>query len=247
MSDDSELHPTLQPDYHVAERVRIQTEVFPRKFRELNEGGQLAKILRNPTTLPGARIEQAPEIFTEQYFIEPVLHGLGYLNPTSKKYETGEPHFIRQPITYRKVEPNQPDYLLKNIDSSVVCIVEAKAANKERMDGTKQYATADIREYLEEDTFCKYLRDIDQRYLIGIGTDGFRWTLWSKDLETGEIKTDVPKVDISPAVEREAIRLNTIDGEVAEGREQERKMLLEELVPAFAADNLLSHVVSGFG
>lgn len=114
------------------------------------------------------------------------------------------------------------------------------------MDGTKQYATADIREYLEEDTFCKYLRDIDQRYLIGIGTDGFRWTLWSKDLETGEIKTDVPKVDISPAVEREAIRLNTIDGEVAEGRERERKMLLEELVPAFAADNLLSHVVSGF-
>lgn len=246
MSDDSELHPALQPDYLTAERIRIQTEVFPKKFRELNEGGQLAEILRNPTTLPGARIEQAPEVFTEQYLIEPVLHGLGYLNPTSEKYEAGKPHFVRQPITYQKVEPNQPDYLLKNIDPSVVCIVEAKAANRERMDGTKQYATADIREYLEEDTFCKYLRDIDQRYLIGIGTDGFRWALWVKDLKTGETKTDVPKVDISPAVERAAIRLDTIDGEVAEGRERERKTLLEEFVPAFAADNLLSHVLSGF-
>jgi hypothetical protein len=246
MSDDSELHPTLQPDYHIAERVRIQTEVFPQKFRELNEGGQLAEILRNPTTLPGARVDQAPEVFTEQYLIEPVLHGLGYLNPTSEKYEAGKPHFIRQPITYQKVEPNQPDYLIKNIDPSVVCIVEAKAANKERMNGTKQYATDDIREYLEEDTFCKYLRDIDQQYLIGIGTDGLHWTLWVKNLETGETHAEVPKVDLSPAVERAAIRLDTIDGEVAEGRETEREALLEEFIPAFAADNLLTHVQSRF-
>mgnify|MGYP000025779580 CR=1 FL=1 len=244
MRNDSELHPTLQPDYHIAERVRIQTEVFPRKFRELNEGGQLAEILRNSTTLPGARVEQAPEVFTEQYLIEPVLHGLGYLDPTSKKYETGMPHFIRQPITYQKVEPKQPDYLLENIDSSVVCIVESKAANRERLNGTKQYATADIQAYLEEDTFCKYLRDIDQRYLVGIGTDGFRWTLWIKDLETRETHVEVPKVDISPAIERAAIRLDTIDGEVVEGRKVERETLLEEFIPAFAADNLLSHIQS---
>lgn len=246
MSDGSDLHPTLQPDYHIAERVRMQAEVFPRKFRELNEGGQLAKILRSTTTLPGARVEQAPEVFTEQYLIEPVLHGLGYLNPTSEKYDAGKPHFIRQPITYQKVEPNQPDYLLKNIDPSVVGIVEAKASNKEQMRGTKRYATADIQEYLEEDTFCKYLCDIDQRFLIGIGTDGFRWTLWIKDLETGKTHTEVSKVDISQAVERAAIHLDTIDGEVTSGNEVERKMLLEEFVPAFAADNLLSHARSKF-
>jgi hypothetical protein len=56
----------------------------------------------------------------------------------------------------------------------------------------------------------------------------------------------VPKVDLSPAVERAAIRLGTIDGEVVEGRETERETLLEEFIPAFAADNLLSHVQSKF-
>jgi len=246
VSKESELHPTLQPNYQIAERVRIQTEVFPRKFRELNEGGQLRDVLRSTDTLPGARIEQAPEVFTEQYLIEPVLHGLGYLNPASEKYAGEGPHFIRQPITYRKVEPRQPDYLLKNIGASVVCIVEAKAANREQMDGAKCKATDDIREYLEEDTFCKYLHTLDQRYLVGIGTDGLRWTFWMKDLETGETKEAHPKVDISSAVERAAIRLNTIEGEVSDRRGTERKTLLQEFIPAFAADNLVDHVETAF-
>lgn len=244
MNGNSSLHHTLQRDYHVAEQVRIQSKIFPQKFREISEGGQLAEIIRTSTTLSGARIERAPEVFTEQYLIEPVLHGLGYLDPTSDKYNGEGPHFIRQPATYQKIEPNQPDYLLKNIDPSVVCIVEAKAANKEQMTGRKQYATSDIQEYLEEDTFCKYLRDINQRFLIGIGTDGFRWTLWIKDLKTGEIHAEVPKVDITPAVKRAAIRLNTIDGEVTGGTEVERNMLFEEFIPSFSEDNLLSHVRS---
>ena len=83
MDEDSDLHPTLQPDYQIAERVRLQTEVLPQKFRELNKGGQLSTILRSTSTLPEARVEQAPEVFTEQYLIEPVLNGLGYLNPAS--------------------------------------------------------------------------------------------------------------------------------------------------------------------
>lgn len=246
MTGDSDLHPTLQPDYHIAERVRMQLEVFPRKFRQLNEGGQLSTLLRSTQTLPGARVEQAPEVFTEQYLIEPVLHGLGYRNPAAEQYTGDGPHFIRQPLTYDKVEPLQPDYLLKSIDPAVVCIVEAKAANREQMHGTKQNATDDIRTYLEEDTFCKYLRDIDQRYLVGIGTDGLRWTLWLKDLETGETKSGIPKVDLTPVIEQEAIRLNTIDGKVGDGRNAERKLLLKEFVPAFAVDNLLDHVKAVF-
>jgi len=101
MSDETP-HPTLRPDYWLAEGVRMQTEVFAQKFRELEEGGLLAKTLRTPTTLQGARLEQAPEVFTEQYLVEPVLHGLGYLNPASEEYEGEGPHFIRQPITYKK-------------------------------------------------------------------------------------------------------------------------------------------------
>jgi len=246
MTDDSELHPTLQPDYHIAERLRMQLEVFPRKFRQLNEGGQLSTILRSTQTLPGARVEQAPEVFTEQYLIEPVLHGLGYQNPAAEQYTGEGPHFIRQPLTYAKVEPLQPDYLLKHIDSQLVCIVEAKAANREQMQGAKQEASADIQTYLEEDTFCKYLRDIDQRYLVGIGTDGLRWTLWVKDLETNEIKSHIPKVDLTPVIEQEAIRLDAIDGKVGDGRNAERQVLLEEFVPAFAEANLCDHVTTVF-
>ena len=249
MSDDAQR--TLDPAAFVAEDIRYGIEGFAQKFRELNEGGQLRKLLRETRTLTGAPIEQAPEVFTEQYLIEPVLHGLGYLNPISEDYDSASPHFIRRPITYEKVEPRQPDYLLKNIPAAddapgVVCIVEAKAANREQPTGSKQDATKDIREYLDEDTFCKYLRNIDQRYLVGIGTDGLRWTLWMKDLETGAVKQDHPKVDISGVVENEAKRLDTIEGEVAAGRASDRNVLTNEFVPAFAATNLSGHIIDSF-
>lgn len=242
---------TLDPADFIAEDIRTGIEGFAYKFRELNEGGQLRKLLRETRTLTGPPVEQAPEVFTEQYLIEPVLHGLGYLNPISDDYDSAAPHFIRRPITYKKVEPRQPDYLLKNIPSAddapaVVCIVESKAANREQPTGSKQDATADIREYLEEDTFCKYLRDIDQRYLAGIGTDGFRWSLWIKDLETGDVKQDNPKVDLSTVVENEAKRLDTIEGEVAAGRASDRNILTDEFVPAFAATNLSDHIIDSF-
>lgn len=246
MADDSDLHPTLHPDYQIAERVRLQMELFAQKFRDLNEGGQLAEILRNPGTLPGARVEQQPEVFTEQYLIEPVLHGLGYRSPTSEEYDAGDAHFIRRPITYRKIEPSHPDYLLKNVGDAVVCLVEAKAANREHMGGAKQAATADIRQYLEEDTFCKYLRDLDHEYLVGIGTDGLRWTLWMKHLHTGELRKATPKVDLSSIVEREAIRAYTIDGDIALGRGADRDTLTDEFIPAFAARNLPEHVRQSF-
>lgn len=115
------------------------------------------------------------------------------------------------------------------------------------MHGAKRKATDDIQEYLEEDTFCKYLRTIDQRYLVGIGTDGLRWTLRMKDLETGETIDANPKVDITSVVERAAIRLKTIEGEVSDRRGTERNTLLQEFIPAFAADNLLNHVKTEFG
>lgn len=85
MNDDSGLHPTLRPDYQIAERICSKAEVFPRKFRELNEGGQLRNLFRSTRTLTGARVEQAPEVFAEPYLIELVLHGLGYLNPASEE------------------------------------------------------------------------------------------------------------------------------------------------------------------
>jgi hypothetical protein len=244
MSDDAQRE--LARDSFIAERVRSSIEGFAQKFRELNEGGQLRKLLETPHTLTSAHTEQAPEVFTEQYLIEPVLHGLGYLNPISDKYDSTSPHFIRRPKTYESVEPREPDYLLKNIPSpdgaqSVVCIVEAKAANREQLSGAKQDATDDIREYLQEDTFCRYLRDMDQRYLVGIGTDGLRWTLWAKDLQTSEVKPAHPKVDLSDIVENEARRQDTIEGDTEVAKFADRDSLATEFVPAFAADSLVTH------
>jgi len=131
---------------------------------------------------------------------------------------------------------------LRNVDDALVCLVEAKAANRELMTGAKQDATADIREYLEEDTFCKYLRDLDHQYLVGIGTDGLRWTLWVKDLETGKTLEATPKVDLTDIIRREAKRLNVIEGEADLSRGADRETLSERFVPAFAAPNLRTHV-----
>jgi hypothetical protein len=238
---------SLTEDDEIAGKVRRQLEVFPQKFRELGEAGQLSDLFRSPKKFSGARVEQAPEVFTEQYLIGPVLHGLGYLSSSSAEYDGIGPHFIRQPITYRKVEPKQPDYLLKNIDPAIVCIVEAKAVNRERMTGAKTHASEDIREYLEEDAFCKYLRDTKQRYLVGIGTDGFRWTLWMKDIHTGEAMSHNPKIDISPVIRKVASRRDVIEGDFSSGASDERELLAEEFVPAFAATNLPEYVKSVFG
>ena len=245
MSDDETYQTILEPDEWLAERVRIQAKTFPHKFRELQEGGQLDDILRGPSRLPGRKLGQAPEEFTEQYLIEPILHGLGYLNPSSSKYTGEEPHFIREPLMGTKEEPLKPDYRLKNVAPSVMCVVEAKAANREQTTGPKQAATDDIREYMENDVFSKFLRD-DRRYLIGIGTDGLRWTLWMKDIKTGETREAIPKVDISLVIERTAKRLDTIRGDTPLGRDVDRQKLLEEFIPAFATENLLSHIKTQF-
>lgn len=233
---------TLDPNNVIAERVRQSLRIFPLKFRELKEGGELERVLTTEKTLRGPLIEQAPEVFTEQYLVEPVLHALGYRSPTSKKYKGEGPHFVRRPTTFDKVEPKQPDYLLKNVDKSVVCLVEVKAANNEQMGGSKTKATDDIRAYIEDNAFCKYLRDLEERYLVGIGTDGVRWTLWYKDLKTRETHKHAPKIDLTPVITATARRNQIIAGEPELSRPEQRAKLRDEFTPLFAARTLPGHV-----
>jgi len=196
----------------VAERVRQQLRTFPLKFRELGEGGKLSQILADDATqtLPGPYVGQQPETFTEQYLIEPVLHGLGYINPASTEYDGTGPHFVRRPTTFRSVENKRPDYLLKQVDPSLVCILEAKAANKEQK--TKRAATSDIREYIEVNAFCKYLREMEHEQMIAIGTDGLRWTLWYSHLHD-DTEGQVCRVDLTEEFRAIARRLNVIEGQ----------------------------------
>lgn len=226
----------------IAERVCQQLQVFPKKFRELGEGGELENILNSPSQLTGPRIHQAPEDFTEQYLIEPVLHSLGYLNPISDKYEGNGPHFVRRPTTFRNLEIKRPDYKLKNLSDDSVCILEAKAANKERPGTVKEAATDDMRAYVESNTFAKYLKSRDQRYLVGIGTDGLRWGLWAKDVRTGETKDRIQQASLVDTLREIGKDENVISGEPHSTRAEIRRELADSFVPFFSARELPEYV-----
>ncbi|APE95025.1 hypothetical protein [Halodesulfurarchaeum formicicum] len=224
----------------VAERVRQQLRTFPLKFRELGEGGKLSQILTagETQTLQGPYVGQQPEVFTEQYLIEPVLAGLGYRNPASVEYDGTGPHFVRRPTTFRSVESKRPDYLLKQVDPALVCILESKAANREQK--ATRAATNDIREYIEVNAFCKYLRQMEHEYMVAIGTDGLRWTLWRSNLHT-DTEEEVCRVDLTAELRAIAKRLDVIEGQTDRTADDIRKGI-EEFVNHFAADRLPSVV-----
>ncbi|WP_157533080.1 hypothetical protein [Haloferax profundi] len=233
---------SLDANNVIAERVRQSLEVFPKKFRELGEGGELQRLLDSHYGLSGPRVQQSPEDFTEQYLIEPILHALEYFNPTSKRYQGEGPHFVRRPTTFSKIEPKQPDYLMKNVDDGLVCILEAKAANREQMDGAKTDATDDVKSYVESDTFCKYLFERERTTLVAVGTDGVRWTLWWKNLESGQTWDANPKVDLSPVIASIARRHDVIAGEPELSTRECRDYLREKFVPFFSARSIAEHV-----
>lgn len=220
----------------IAERVRRQLRTFPLKFRELGEGGKLSQILTDgeTQTLPGPYVGQQPEMFTEQYLIEPVLHGLGYIDPASTEYDGTGPHFVRRPTTFRSVESKRPDYLLKQVDPSLVCILEAKAANKEQK--TRRAATSDIREYIEVNAFCKYLREMEHEQMVAIGTDGLRWTLWHSHLHE-DTQGQVCRINLTEVFRVISRRLDVIEGQTDWGANDVRNRI-GEFVNHFAANRL---------
>jgi hypothetical protein len=236
----------LNADDMLAERVRQRLEVFPGKFRELGEGGELRKVIQTPHTLSGPRIGQAPEDFTEQYLIEPVLDGLGYFDPTSENYTAGGPHFVRRPSTFRNIEIKRPDYKLENVSPELVCILEAKAANNEQSQGKKRKATDDVEDYIASNTFAKYLESRDRRYLTAIGTDGIRWVLWAKDVRSRETRERIVEIDLEPVLESIAQRQNTIEGTPTHTTPAVRKQLAGEFIPAFSATGISDFVRNQF-
>lgn len=222
----------------VTERVRQQLRTLPLKFRELGEGGKLSQILTDgeTQTLPGPYVGQQPEMFTEQYLIEPVLHGLGYIDPASTEYDGSGPHFVRRPTTFRHVESKRPDYLLKQVDPTLVCILEAKAANKEQK--TQRAATSDIRDYIKVNAFCKYLREMEHEQMVAIGTDGLRWTLWRSHLHE-DTRGQVCRVDLTEVLRAISRRLDVIEGQTDWSANDVRNRI-GEFVNHFAATRLPS-------
>lgn len=226
-----------------AGRLVRAIRAFVGEFAARQEGAQLRRLLEGDDP-DGGVLGQAPEDFTEHELIEPCLDALGYRDPKRDDVSTTDPQFGRQPSQYPKVERKRPDYELRNIHDRLTCIVEVKAINCEPPESRGE-ATKDITAYLADDTFCKHARNQPPGVLVGIGTDGFRWTLWGKDLDTGTVYEKIAKtsiIDSVSGIEANRLRERTDTEEARERRAAAQDDLKANLVRFFSRENLLCQI-----
>jgi len=235
---------TNYADEGVATKVYSELEGFVDQFKQMSEGGQLERLCTTSKRFNGANIGQSPEDFTERTLVEPVLRALGYADRNEKNGTDGA-YFRRRPSTFESVEPKRPDYLLDDVDDSLTCLLEVKAINREQCDGKREAATEDLQDYVHDDTFCKTVYKRDNAYLLGLGTDGFRWTHFVKDLDTGAVTQAETRVDISPVVTSIAREKDVIRGESDLGWRESVTDLADGLVDRYSASNLSAIAVSG--
>lgn len=228
----------------VATKVYTELEGFVDQFKRMGEGGQLERLCTTPKRFHGTNIGQSPEDFTERTLVEPILRALGYYDRNAATDDAEGAYFRRRPSTFSNVEPKRPDYLLENVDDSMTCLLEVKAINREQQEGKREAATEDVEKYLEDNTFCKYIHDTEHTFLLGIATDGFRWTHSVKNLDTGTVSSPESKVDISPVIASIAREHDVIRGEPDLGWKESVTFLANELVERYGADNLAGTVAA---
>ncbi|MDL5361713.1 hypothetical protein [Halalkalicoccus sp. NIPERK01] len=230
--------PVDSPDQYIAEDVRQRLRTFPRRFEQLDAVSELRSLLTEKSVLRGPMVHQKPESFTQQYLIEPILDGLGYPSPSSEAYGGDGPHFVRDPSAKHVIESKRPDYLLDTGEGTTICLLEAKAANRERVDGSPRDATEQVGMYTDENVFSKYRHTVDQQYLAAIATDGFRWKLWGKDVIGGDGAELIQTYDFSPSIQTISDRLSVIESTISMSSARIRRDLETEFVPYFGAENL---------
>lgn len=212
----------LSPDWLYAGNVLQAVE----RFVDAADGEGALPVLREALgeqqRLQGGHLETSPERFTVEHLIEPCLSALGYAP-------------VGQPVDLVEHERHSPDFRLRGVDGEYVVVVESKAFNADAAADRE-----DLAAYL--DAFGKYREDLDGRYLVGIATDGIRWLLYGKHLETGT-RDVVGRRTISTTL-REVMLDRLIDDYRDDGRwrEQRRQELTAEFVPLFAAPYLPGHV-----
>ncbi len=209
--------------YHVTQRL---IDFVHRFDTRTTDSGSLARILTGET-FKGGIVGQAPEFFTEQYLIVPVLNGLGF-------------NQVRwRPVDLTKEERKEPDFQIDDPPSEIVCIVEAKRLGREKADAS---ASKQIEGYLSDDTFVKYATDRDRRFLVGIATDGVFWTLYAKPIGQREI------IDIGTiSIQDELLALTQSHRRATQSSSElvlsTRNSLESSLIPLFANHNLREVVV----
>lgn len=230
----------LGPDRIRADNLISSLEAFVSLFQREGESKQLDDLLAGEPFLGGS-VGQAPEDFTEQTLIQPCLAALGYKDSNSPSTSSDSPRFTRQPTQLIKDERRRPDYRLENVDDRILCIVESKAINREDPTTNTAEATKNVLSYLEDNTLSKYLQKIERRFLVGIGTDGFRWSIHAKDIRNGGQQQILESVSLVDEVSEIAQRRH---GEVSDEqwRPQMRNTLAEKFVRWLSVENLPEHV-----
>ena len=154
-------------DEAVAYSVLQELQTFISEFEDrTTDSAALERILKGED-LVGGVVQQKPEFFTEQYLIVPLLRALGYKD-------------VRwRPAKLIEEEQKQPDFQIDDPPARTLCIVEAKRLGREEREGA---AAAQIKGYLQDDTFVKYTTNQKLQYLVGIGTDGIDWVLYGKPI-----------------------------------------------------------------
>ncbi len=190
------------------------------------DSGVLERIL-DGETFKGGVVGQTPEFFTEQYLIVPVLNALGF-------------NEVRwRPVDLTKDERKEPDFQVDDPPAGTVCIVESKRLGREIEDAS---ASRQIEGYLIDDTFVKYAKNRNQRYLVGIGTDGLIWTLYAKPIgepepiNIGSISIQDELSSLTQAHRRATRSESSLTRNIS-------AKLEESLIPIFAKNNLQSVVV----
>lgn len=176
----------------------------------------------------GGHVDQAPEYFTEQQLIEPVLEQLA-LNPWPR------------PVDLVKDERNRPDYRLRQIAPNCLAIAESKALNRERNQGD---ATDDVHTYLQDETFLRTLRREEVRYSVGVATDGLEWRLIARDIEQ-DVQTEIEECSIAAPVE---MALEKVHSEVDPEKDwipEARYRVADTLIATFSKENIVKSAVEG--
>ncbi|USZ69735.1 hypothetical protein NGM10_16690 (plasmid) [Halorussus salilacus] len=163
-------------DRYCAERLQLAFRKFIWEFSDEDSesaGATCRKLLNDETyRFKGGSVGQMPEEFTQRTIVAEVLNALGYT-------------ITHHPAELVKDERTQPDIKLENVGEKCVGIVECKALNRER---NGREAIENLKDpYLERNSFAKYKKYPNMKYLVGIATDGFDWKLRVKDIEAGEL------------------------------------------------------------
>lgn len=228
MVDNSE-QTEFDADYIRAHNVLRALQTFADEVRRRKAVKPIKQVASNPSRqFKGGHVDQAPEYFTEQYLIQPVLEELA-LDPWPR------------PVDFVEDERNRPDYRLQQVAPNCLAIAESKALNRQRND-SKNKATEDVNEYLEDDTFLKTLRREEVRYSVGVATDGLEWQLIARDIKE-EVQTEVVACSLADPVKMVLEKAHTEVDPAVDWAPDARRRVADTLVDNFSRENLLTTAV----